>query len=150
MTWTSAVEFAGNLGDAAGGFSALLLAILAIKAVPSVWQDFQGRLKAQQELAEEQAEDIRLERNRNFYGWMSGSLSVYGVENVTTPGEMERAVRELKAGGPSAYVILRVENSANRADSMRAQVDTEKYQAKAPSKREREILEQAKPAPPRL
>lgn len=142
------VEFMGNLGDSVGGFSTFVLAIIAIVAVPSVWRDLRARLKAQRELAEEQARDIRLERDRNFYGWMPGALSVYRVENVSTPAEIEQAAAELAAGGPSAYVILKVENSENRANSLRQLVETDGSLAKPPTKKERDILERAKPTPP--
>ncbi|SDT74337.1 hypothetical protein [Actinoplanes derwentensis] len=142
------VELMGNLGDFVGGFSALALAIAALVAGPSVWRDLRDRLKAQRDLAKEQAKDIRLERDRNFFGWMPGALSVYQVKNVEDPHEIALAAAELTDNQPSAYVLVKAENSAQIAYNLRLMIAAEGHLAKPPTRREREILENAKPAPP--
>jgi len=42
-------------------------------------------------------------------GWLPGGVETYTVAPVTDPAEMEQAARELSGGGPTGYVVLRVD-----------------------------------------
>lgn len=81
-------------------------------------------------------------------GWMHGGTQVYGVQLVTEPAELSQAVDELKDGGPSDYVLLRVSESetgnVNRAYSLRQMVVSQGYIAQAPSTAEYEALQRGR------
>jgi hypothetical protein len=138
----------GNLGDAIGGLCALVLVAIALVGGPSAWADWRARQRADKELAEEQTKELRLNRERTLRGWMPSGIHVYGVQLVTEPAELSRAVDELTAGGPSEYVFLRVSESqtgnVNRAYNLRQLVETKGYLADAPSTAEYEALQRGR------
>src|SRR4051794_30525841 len=59
--------------------------------------------------------------------------SVYGVSNVTDQEKMARAVREMTAGAPCMYAIIQVEESVNRASSLRQWIDNDGHIAQLPT-----------------
>lgn len=136
----------GNLGDGIGGFATAVLAVFAFMGGKSALHDWRERQAAERDLAAEQARQIRLDRERNYFGWMPGALAVYGVVNVTDPSELARAADELSGGGPTGYVLLRVTDSSDRADSLRRLVSEDGFVAKTPTAAEYEILQQNRPA----
>jgi hypothetical protein len=79
--------------------------------------------RAQAEVSRAEAEATRLERRRTLLSWSPGGVETYTVALVTAPGEMEQAAQELSGGGPTSYVVLRVDegegSSANRGRSLR-------------------------------
>lgn len=123
----------------------MLLAGVAIIGGTAGLGDWRAKQRAQKELAQEQAEALRLDRQRLLLGWSPNGVNVYGVSLVTTPAEFAQAQRELSADEPSEYVFLRVvENdlsNVNRAHSLRQTIAHEGYLAKAPSTAEYEALE---------
>jgi hypothetical protein len=135
----------GNLGDFAGGLAACVLLIIAIITGPSAWRDWRGVQQAKKKLLDEQANQIRLDRERHHFGWRNGMHAVYGVSNVTNREEMTRAVEELAAGGPCMYAIIRVDESVNRANSLRHLIDNSGYIAQPPTDVEYEALEKNRP-----
>ena len=63
---------------------------------------------------------------------------------VTDAAEMERAVLELTGGGPTGYVVLRVNEGSgdeNRGRSLRMLIDEQHYLCRPPNIAEREALE---------
>lgn len=130
----------GNLGDGVGGFATAVLAVFAFMGGKSALNDWRERQQAERRRADEQALQIRLDRERHHYGWRKGMHSVYGVSNVTDPDEMARAVKELTAGVPCEYAIIRVEQSVNRANSLRQWIDNDGHLAYPPTDAEYEVL----------
>jgi hypothetical protein len=148
----------GNIGSASAGIAALIATVAAVYGVirygPAWLRDSRARQQAQaaaareqENLAREQAEQIRLDRRRRLSGWSPGGVETYTVALVTPAEEMTQACDELTVGGPSDYVILRVAESdekygnVNRAHSLRQLVETEGYISRPPSAGEREALE---------
>lgn len=149
----------GNIGSAAAGLAALIAAVFAVvyalvkKQGPAWLQAVRDReraqadaARAQEGLAHEQAEQIRLARRRGLYGW-SDNIETYTVALVTEPAELEQAARELARGGASDYMVVRVAESnepygnTGRAHSLRQMVGQEGLISKPPSVGEREALE---------
>ncbi|WP_191843121.1 hypothetical protein [Catellatospora chokoriensis] len=130
----------GNFGDGVGGIATAVLALFAFMGAKSALHDWRERQQAQRRLADEQAHQIRLDRESHRFGWKPGMVSVYGVSNVTDPEEMARAVEELTAGGLSEYAIINVERSVDRAYSLRRLVDDGKLLAEPPTDAEYEAL----------
>ncbi|HCT75319.1 MAG TPA: hypothetical protein DGG94_04290 [Micromonosporaceae bacterium] len=135
----------GNLGDGIGGFATAVLAVFAFMGAKSALHDWRERQQAERRRADEQALQIRLDRERHYFGWKHGMHAVYGVSNVTDPEEMSRAVEQLAAGGPCEYAIIRVEQSVNRAYSLRQWIDNDGYLAQPPTDVEYEVLAAARP-----
>jgi hypothetical protein len=135
----------GNLGDFLGGIAACVLLAIAIITGPSAWRDWRGVQQAKKELLEEQANQIRLDRERHHFGWRRGMHAVYEVSNVTDPKEMARAVEELTTSGPCMYAIIQVEESVNRAYSLRQWIDNDGHIAQPPTDVEYEALEKNRP-----
>lgn len=148
----------GNIGSFLAGLAGLIAALFAVYGVirygPAWLRDSRARqqaqaaaARAQEALAVEQAEQIRLGRHRHLHGWSPHGIHTYGVALVTSPREMATAGKELAAGGPADYVILRVAESpekhgnANRAHSLRQIIETEGYISRPPAVGEREALE---------
>lgn len=141
----------GNIGSFLQGIAVILIAIGALIKGPAVvraWIDRQkadadeARARAQAMRAE--ATEIALDRRRTLSGWSPHGVAVYTTALAADQVEMEQAVRELTGGGPTAYVILRVdegEGSANRGLDLRRQVDQDHYVARPPTVAEREALE---------
>lgn len=130
----------GNLGDGVGGFATAVLAVFAFMGGKSALNDWRERQQAEKRRADEQALQIRLDRERHRFGWKKGMHAVYGVSNVTDPREMARAVEELTADGPCEYAIIRVEQSVNRANSLRQWIDNDGHLAYPPTDAEYEVL----------
>jgi len=82
-------------------------------------KDWRDKVRAQKAVADEQAYNLRLDRQRRMQGWSPGMINVYSVGLVTDPTEMERARDELIADQGSRYAILRVEESLQRAHMLR-------------------------------
>jgi hypothetical protein len=145
--WWETLSAWGNIGSAVGGLAAVVLAVAAIIGGSAGLGDWRAKQRAQRALAAEQAQSIRLDRQRVLNGWSPHGVEVYGVELVTEPAEMVQAQAELTGNGPSDYVILRVnENSsgnANRANSLR-QLAQGGYIARPPSAGEYEALEEGR------
>ncbi|MET8148010.1 hypothetical protein ACIBSW_13845 [Actinoplanes sp. NPDC049668] len=133
-----------DLGDAVSGLCGVVLALAAIIGGSAGLGDWRARQRAEKELAKEQANEIRLNRQRVLQGWRPHGVHVYGVEVVDAPAAVAKAVEELSAGGPSDYVLLRVnetaDGNANRAYSLRQLVQAQHYLAQAPSSGEYEAL----------
>jgi len=136
----------GSLGSAAGGLATVVLAAAAIIGGTAGLGDWRAKQRAQKELAEEQAEAIRLDRQRILNGWSPHGLPVYGVTLVTDEAELAKAAQELSVTGPTDYVVLRVSEStsgnANRANSLRQFIEREGYLTRPPATGEYEALEQ--------
>jgi hypothetical protein len=135
----------GDLGSAVSGLAAVVLAVAAIIGGSAGLGDWRGRQRAEKALADEQAENIRLDRRRVLNGWSRHGLPVYGVTLVTDEAELEKAAQELSVAGPTDYVVLRVSEStfgnANRADSLRQLIGRGGYLTRAPDVGEYEALE---------
>jgi hypothetical protein len=135
----------GNLGDGIGGFATAVLAVFAFMGGKSALHDWRERQQAEKRRADEQALQIRLDRERHHFGWTRGMHSIYGVSNVTDPDEMARAVEELAGNKPSEYAIIRVDQSVNRAYSLRQWIDNDGYLAHPPTDAEYEVLAATRP-----
>lgn len=135
-----------DLGSAISGLAAVVLAAAAIIGGSAGLGDWRDKQRAQKSLADEQAENIRLERRRILNGWSRHGLPVYGVTLVTDEAELTKAAQELSVTRPSDYVVLRVSEStfgnANRAHSLRQLIQREGYLTRAPTPGEYEALEQ--------
>lgn len=134
----------GNIGAMLGGLAALLVAIVTLPQLPGGVRDWRERQRAQATLAEEQRDQLALERRARLYGWSGHGIDTFGVTLVTTPEELDRASIEL--GGYTDYVILRVSEhergaNGNRAQSLRQIIEHEGYIARSPTPGEREALE---------
>jgi hypothetical protein len=124
--------------------AALLVAIVTLPQLPGGVRDWRERQRAQADLAEEQRDQLALERRARLYGWSGHGIDTFGVTLVTTPEELDRASIEL--GGYTDYVILRVSEhehgaNGNRAQSLRQIIEHEGYIARSPTPGEREALE---------
>lgn len=142
----------GNIGSFLAGLSTVIIAVAALIRAPGALRDWRARqgaeadaAKARADVDREQAEEIRLERRRTLSGWSPGGVESYTVALVTDPAEIERAAAELNGGGPTAYVILRVDEgeygSDNRGRDLRALIDREHYLTRVPTAAEREALD---------
>lgn len=143
----------GNIGSAVGGLAALIAVIFAVYGIvkygPGWLRDSRERQQAQAaaasaeaDLAREQAEQIRLERQRGLHGWSRSGVDTFTVTLVTSTEEMDHAREQLLSGGPSGYAILRVEyGQVNRALHLRQIVETEALIARPPTTGELEALE---------
>jgi hypothetical protein len=124
--------------------AALLVAIVTLPQLPGGVHDWRERQRAQAALAEEQRDQLALERRARLYGWSGHGIDAFGVTLVTTPEELDRASIEL--GGYTDYVILRVSEhehgaNGNRAQSLRQIIEHQGYIARSPTPGEREALE---------
>ena len=135
----------GELGSALSGLAAVVLATAAIIGGSAGLGDWRARQRAQKALADEQAENIRLDRRRILNGWSRNGLPVYRVTLVTDEAELANAAQELSATGPTDYVVLRASEStygnANRALSLRQLIEKEGYLTRPPTDAEYEALE---------
>lgn len=135
----------GDLGSALGGLAAVVLAAAAIIGGTAGLGDWRAKQRADKALADEQAENIRLDRQRILNGWSRNGLPVYGVTLVTEEAELQKATEELTHTGPTDYVVLRVSEStygnANRAHALRQLIEKEGYLTRAPATGEYEALE---------
>jgi hypothetical protein len=142
--WATLVSW-GNIGSLLGGLAAIGLAIAAVITGTAGLGDWRAKQREQAAVAREEAENIRLDRQRVLLGWSSHGVAVYGVKLVTEPAEMDNARRQLSSNRPTDYVILRVSESANgnenRALSLRQLIETTGYLARAPERGEYEALE---------
>jgi hypothetical protein len=141
----------GNIGSFLAGLSTVAIAVGALIRGPAVvrsWLDRQAadaeeaRARAQALLAD--AEERGLERRRTLLGWSPGGVETYTVALVTDAAEMERAVLELTGGGPTGYVLLRVNEGSgdeNRGRSLRMLIDEQHYLCRPPTVAEREAME---------
>jgi len=126
------------------GLAALLVAVVTLPQIPGGVKDWRDRQRAQARLADEQREQIELERRVRLHGWSRHGIDTFGVTLVTDPAEAEQAVAEL--GGYSDYVILRVGEAerggnGNRANSIRQIIEHEGFISRPPTAGEREALE---------
>lgn len=142
----------GNIGSMLVGLSTIIIAVAALIRSPGAIRDFRARQAAQAdaaraaaELAREQAAELRLERRRTLLGWSPNGVHTFTVALVTDPAEMERAASELARGGPTAYVVLRVDEgeygSENRGNDLRMLIQEQHYLSRSPTLAEREALE---------
>ena len=127
-----------------GGLAALLVTLFTLPQIPGGVREWRERQRAQAALAEDQCEQITLERRARLNGWSRGSVDTFGVTLVTTPEELERAAIEL--GGYTDYVILRVSEqehgaNGNRALSLRQIIEHQGLIARLPTSGEREVFE---------
>ena len=134
----------GNIGSAAGGLAALLVALLTLPQLPGAIRDLRGRWRQQAALAAEQREQIALERRARLSGWSAHGVDTFGVTLVTTPGELTQAAAEIGAD-LTDYVILRVSEqepgrNGNRASSLRRIIAEEGYISRGPTPGEAEAL----------
>jgi hypothetical protein len=124
--------------------AALLVAIVTLPQLPGGVRDWRERQRAQAALAEEQRDQLALERRARLYGWSGHGIDTFGVTLVTTPEELDRASIEL--GGYTDYVILRVSEhehgaNGNRAQSLRQIIEHQGYIVRSPTPGEHEALE---------
>jgi hypothetical protein len=134
----------GNIGSAAGGLAALLVALLTLPQLPGAIRDLRSRWRQQAALAAEQEEQIALERRARLSGWSAHGVDTFGVTLVTAPEELTQAAAEIGAG-LTDYVILRVSErekggNGNRANSLRRIIAEEGYISRAPTPGEAEAL----------
>jgi hypothetical protein len=143
--WWRTLANWGYIGGLLGGVSTFVLAAAAIIGGSAGLGDWRAKQQAQKALAQEQAQTARLDRHRVLNGWTPHGVHVYGVALVTSEDEMTQAQEQLTAGGPSDYVILRVNESSsgnsNRAHSLRRLIADEGFIARAPGTGEFEALE---------
>src|ERR1700733_7892197 len=106
----------GNIGSMLAGLSAIVIAIGVLIRGPAIVRSWLDRQAAGTEEARARAlalrvdaEERRLERRSTLLGWSSGVVETYSVALVNAPAEMERAATELARGGPTPYVVLRVD-----------------------------------------
>jgi hypothetical protein len=119
--WTTLASWA-NLGNSVGGIATAVLAVLAIVGGSAGLKDWREKVRAEKAFADEQAYNLRLQRQRLMQGWTAGMVSVYSVEPVTDRAEMERARDELIADEGSEYAILRVKEGVNRGHFLREMI----------------------------
>jgi hypothetical protein len=143
-SWYRTLGAWGNIGSLLGGLAAPGLATVALLQGTAGLGDWRARQRAERDLADEQAENIRLDRERVLHGWSPGGVEVYGVSLVTEPIEMDQAKEQLLGGGPTDYAIVRVNESpfdnTMRALSLR-QLASRGYLARPPERGEYEALE---------
>lgn len=118
--WTWA--FWVDLGTVVGGIVTAVLAVFAITGGSAGLKDWREKVRSQKAVADEEAYDLRLQRQRLMQGWTSGMVNVYAVDLVTDRAEMDRARDELLASQGSEYAILRVMDGGNRAQFLREQI----------------------------
>jgi hypothetical protein len=142
----------GNIGSMLAGLSTIVIAVGALIRGPAIvrsWLDRQAaeadESRARAEALRADAEERRLERRRTLLGWSPGSVETYTVALVTDPAEMDRAKAELTGGGPTGYVVLRVDEgeytSPNRGRSLRMLIEEQLLLCRPPIAAEREALE---------
>lgn len=141
----------GNIGSMLAGLSTIVIAAGALIRGPAVvrtWLDEkaasaeEARARAQALRAE--AEERRLERRWTLLGWSPQGVETYTVALVIDPAEMDRAKAELTGGGPTAYVVLRVDEGdgcENRGRSLRTLIEDQGYLGRPPTAAEREAVE---------
>jgi hypothetical protein len=142
--WYQFLASWGNIGSFLGGLAAFGLAFVAVLQGTAGLGDWRAKQRAQQNLADAQAENIRLDRERVLHGWSLGGVEVYGVTLVTQPAEAALASAVLAEGGLSEFVILKVsertEGNENRANDLRNMIERTGYVARAPERGEYEAL----------
>jgi hypothetical protein len=77
----------GDLGSAVGGIATALLVLAGVVVgLPGVrdWRE----LQAQRSYADEQADQIRLDRRRMAYRWSPGAVSPFEAEAANNPEEI--------------------------------------------------------------
>jgi hypothetical protein len=106
----------GNIGSMLAGLSTIVIAVGALIRGPAVirsWLDRQAadaeEPRARAATLSEDAGERRLERRRTLLGWSPNGVETYSVALVTDPAEMDQAKAELAGGGPTGYVVLRVD-----------------------------------------
>ena len=140
----------GNVGSMLAGLSTIVIAVGALIRGPAVvrsWLDRQAadadEARARAEALRGEAEERRLKRRRTLLGWSPGGVETYGVARVTEAAEMELAARELTGGGPTSYVVLRVDEgngSPNRGRDLRTLIERQGYVCRPPTDAERRRL----------
>jgi hypothetical protein len=142
--WATLVAW-GNIGSLIGGVSAALLAVAAVIGGSAGLGDWREKQREQRDLAREEAENIRLDRQRVLNGWTPTGLEVYGVQLVTSPDELAQARDELSGGGPTAYTVIRVNESPfgneNRAHNLQQMISRVGYVTRPPERGEYQALE---------
>lgn len=72
-------------------------------------------------------------------------MAAHSARLVTDPDEMDRAKAELTGGGPTAYVVLRVDEgestSPNRGNDLRVLIGQQALLCRPPTAAEREAVE---------
>jgi hypothetical protein len=141
----------GNIGSMLQGVSVIVIAVAALIRGPTIvraWLDRQAagsqEARARAQALEVEAEERRLERRRTLLGWSPSGVETYTVALVNDPAEMDRAKEELTGGGPTGYVVLRVdegEGTVNRGLSLRMLIDNQRMLCRPPTVAEREALE---------
>jgi hypothetical protein len=135
----------GNIGSFLAGLSTVAIAVAALRQGPAAVRAWIDRQRAQAEASREEAQTIRLERQRYLSGWSGHGIDTFGVTLVADDDEREQAARSLAGGHPSPYVILRVseggQGDLNRAWSLRQIIEREGYISRPPTTGEREALE---------
>jgi hypothetical protein len=141
----------GNIGSMLACLSTIVIAVGALIRGPAVvraWLDRQAadaeEARAQAEALREEADNRSLERRRTLPGWSPHGVETYRVALVTDLAEMDCAKAELTGGGPTGYLVLRVdegEGSPNRGRSLRRLVEEQRYLCRPPTGAEREALE---------
>jgi hypothetical protein len=142
----------GNIGSMLAGLSTILIAVAALIRGPAViraWLDGKAadaeEARARAVSLREEADERRLERRRTLLGWSPGGVETYTVALVADAEEMDRAKAELTGGGPTAYVVLRVDEgeytSPNRGRSLRMLIEAQRLLCRPPTAAEREALE---------
>jgi hypothetical protein len=142
----------GNIGSMLAGLSTIVIAVGTLIRGPAViraWLD--GKAAAAEEARaravslREEADERRLDRRRTLLGWSPGGVETYTVALVTDPEEMDRAKAELTGGGPTPYVVLRVDEgeytSPNRGRSLRMLIEGQRLLCRPPTAAAREALE---------
>jgi len=142
----------GNIGSMLAGLSALIIAVAALTRSPGALRDWRARqlaeadaARARAEADRAQAEQLAPDRRRTLSGWSPGGVETYTVALVTKSAEMEHAARELSGGGPTGYVVLRVDEgeygSANWGNDLRRLIEREHLLCRPPTLAEREALD---------
>jgi hypothetical protein len=145
----------GNIGSMLAGLSTIIIAVAALIRSPGVLRDWRARqgaeadaARARAEADRAQAEAVALDRRRTLLGWSPRGVETYTVALVTGTEDMERAVAELTRGGPTPFVILRVDEgeygSVNHGSDLRQLIDEQHLLCRPPTVAEREALEKGR------
>lgn len=148
--WWALLASWGNIGSFLGGLAAVGLAVIAVISGTAGLGDWRAKQRAQRDLANEEAENIRLDRQRVLYGWTPGGLEVYGVRLVTQPAELQQAAVQLSEVRPSDYIVLQVierpDGNENRAHNLRQMVERTGFVTRPPERGEYEALQSGRAA----
>ena len=129
-----------SIGDIASGASGFIIVVVAAIGGGLGLSDWRAKQQRQRKLAEEEALDIRLNRQRVLNGWTRGGVQIYGVRIIKESDEIGRALQGLTDGTPCESL----RSNANRAHSLRQLIQEVGHIARPPAAAEYEAIEHAR------